>query len=132
MTDRATIEALIKQGYAARERGDVDAIIACFRPDGRFHLVGSPQAASICGLAAGHAELRAAMGALVANFEISQRDFVAILIDGNRAAVHSRVKARHVPNDKIVTTDILDLWTFENGEIVEILEFADTALINSL
>jgi ketosteroid isomerase-like protein len=131
MTDRA-IEALIKQGYAAREKGDVEAILACFRADGRFHFVGSPETASICGLAAGHAELRAAMTALVANFEILQRDFVAILIDGNRAAVHSRVKARHVPNGKIVTTDILDLWTFENGEIVEMVEFADTALVNSL
>jgi ketosteroid isomerase-like protein len=132
MTDRATIEALISRGYAARERGDVDAILACFHPDGRFHLVGAPRVTSICGLAAGHAELRAAMTALVANFEILQRDFIAILIDGNRAAVHSRVKARHVATDKTVTTDILDLWTLENGEIVEMLEFADTGLINSL
>lgn len=132
MTDRATIEALIKQGYAARDRGDVEAILACFRPDGRFHLAGSPQVSAICGVAAGHEELRATMTALVANFEITQRDFVAILVDGERAAVHSRIQARHVATNKTVTTDLLDLWTFENGKILEFVEFADTALVNSL
>ncbi len=132
MTERATIQALIEQGYAARKKGDVEAILALFHPDGRFQLVGSPQLTNICGVAAGHGELRAAMTALVANFEFLQRDVVSILIDGNQAAVHSRIKLRAVAKDRTVTTEILDLWTFEDGKILTFVEFADTALINSL
>ncbi len=29
-------------------------------------------------------------------------------------------------------TDMLDLWKFENGKVVELVEFVDTALINHL
>jgi ketosteroid isomerase-like protein len=39
---------------------------------------------------------------------------------------------RFIPKDRTVTTDILDLWKFENGKVVELVEFADTALINHL
>jgi ketosteroid isomerase-like protein len=70
------------------------------------------------------------MTGLMANFELLQRDFVSVLIDGNQAAIHSRVKLRSVPKDRTETTDILDLWKFEDGEIVELVEFANTALIN--
>jgi ketosteroid isomerase-like protein len=34
--------------------------------------------------------------------------------------------------DLTVSTDLLDLWKFESGKIVELIEFADTALVNDL
>jgi len=132
MTDRATLQALIEQGYAARQKGDVEAILALFHPDGRFHLMGAAQFTPVCGLAAGQDALRAAMGGLVAGFAFLQRDIVSLLIDGEQAAVHSHVTLRAVASDKTVTTDILDLWKFRDGKILELVEFADTALINSL
>jgi ketosteroid isomerase-like protein len=70
--------------------------------------------------------------ALVAAFEFVQRDIVNLIIEGQQAAVHSRVKLRFIPKDRTVTTDILDLWKFEDGKIVELVEFVDTALINNL
>jgi ketosteroid isomerase-like protein len=52
--------------------------------------------------------------------------------ESEQAAVHSRVTLRFVPKDLTVSTDLLDLWKFENGKIVELIEFADTALVNDL
>ncbi len=53
-------------------------------------------------------------------------------IDGEQAAVHSRVKITFIPGDKTFTTDILDSFLFKDGKIVKLVEFADTALIKQL
>jgi ketosteroid isomerase-like protein len=55
-----------------------------------------------------------------------------MMIDGERAAVHSRVKIRYVPRNMTVTTDLLDTFHFRDGKIVEFVEFADTALVKDL
>ena len=46
--------------------------------------------------------------------------------------VHSRVKIRFVPRDRTFTADLLNSFHFRDGKIVELLEFADTALIREL
>jgi ketosteroid isomerase-like protein len=55
-----------------------------------------------------------------------------MVIDGERAAVHSRVKIKYVPRGMTFTTDLLDLFHFNDGKIVELVEFADTALVKDL
>jgi ketosteroid isomerase-like protein len=132
MTDRKAIQALIDQGYHARKTGDVEAIIAIFHPAGRFELSGSKTLTAAAGTAQGHQALRTTFAGFIAAFEFIQRDVISIVIDGERAAVHSRVKMRFIPKDNTVTTDMLDLWKFENGKVVELVEFADTALVNHL
>jgi uncharacterized protein (TIGR02246 family) len=132
MTDRETIQALINQGYDARKTGDVEGIMALFHPDGKFELAGSKTHTAAAGIAQGHTALRTTLTGLTSAFEFVQRDFINIVIDGERAAVHSRVKLRFIPKDRTVTTDLLDLWKFENGKVVELVEFADTAMINDL
>jgi ketosteroid isomerase-like protein len=130
--DRAAIEALIERAYEARRTEDVEGIISVFHPEGKFELAGSKEVTAVAGIAKGHQALRIALANLIANFEFVQRDIVSMLIDGDRAAVHSRVNLRFVPKDKIATTELLDLWKFENGKIVELVEFADTAFVNDL
>jgi len=130
--DRDAIMGLIDRAYEARRTEDIEGIIAAFHPDGKFELAGSKDVTAVAGVAKGHQELRTALSGLVRNFEFVQRDILSILIDGDRAAVHSRVKLRFVPKDKVVTTDLLDLWKIENGKIVELVEFADTAVVNDL
>jgi ketosteroid isomerase-like protein len=130
--DRAAIEALIERAYEARKSEDVEGIISVFHPDGKFELAGSKDITAVAGVAKGHQELRITLTKLIANFEFVERDIISTLIDGDRAAVHSRVKLRFVPKDRTVTTELIDLWKFENGKIVELVEFADTAFINDL
>jgi ketosteroid isomerase-like protein len=54
------------------------------------------------------------------------------MVEDNRAAVHSRLKVRFVPKDIVFTSDVLDAFRFEDGKIIELVEFADTALIKSV
>jgi ketosteroid isomerase-like protein len=39
---------------------------------------------------------------------------------------------RFVPKDFVFTTEVLDTFRLEDGRIIELLEFADTALIKSV
>lgn len=132
MTDRGTIETLIHQIYEARRVGDVEKTLAAFHPDGKFVIAGAKAITSAATAIQGHGEIRPALAGLIAAFEFVQRDIVSMLIENDRAAVHSRVKLRFVPKNRTVTTDLLDLWTFTDGKIVELVEFVDTALVNDL
>jgi ketosteroid isomerase-like protein len=106
--------------------------MAIFHPDGKFELAGSKEHTAAAGSAQGHQELRTTLVGLVATFQFVQRDTISILIDGDRAAVRSHVVLRFNPKDKTMTTEFLDLWKLENGKIVELVEFVDTALVNEL
>jgi ketosteroid isomerase-like protein len=132
MTDRGTIEALIDRCYAARQKGDIEALMAAFDPDAVFELAGSKELVPAAEAARGHQNIRAAMTGLIAVFDFMDRDIISMVIDGERAAVHSRAKIKFVPQDRTFTTDLLDSFHFKDGKIVELLEFADTALIRDL
>lgn len=130
--DREAIKTLIDQAYEARRTESIEGVIAIFHPDAKFELAGAREHTPALGTAHGHQELRKTLAQLVANFQFLQRDIVSILIDGERAAVHSRVKLRFVPKDTTVTTELVDLWKFKDGKIVELIEFVDTALVNQM
>jgi uncharacterized protein (TIGR02246 family) len=130
--DREEIKALIEKAYEARRTEDMDAMIAVFHQDGKFQLAGSQVGTANARIAQGHRELRKTLAELIADFQFVERDIISSLIDGDRAAVHSRVKLRFIPKDRTVTTEVLDLWKVENRKIVELVEFVDTALISDL
>ena len=132
MTDRKTIEAVIERCYAARQKGDIETLMAAFDPDGVFELAGSKEMVAAVGAVRGHQAIRENMMGLIAAFDFIDRDIICMMIDGQRAAVHSRVKIKYVPRDMAFTTDLLDSFRFKDGKIVELLEFADTALIREL
>ena len=52
--------------------------------------------------------------------------------EGNRAVVHSRLVVRYKPKNKVWTTEVLDLFKFQDGKIMELIEFADTAQIKDM
>jgi uncharacterized protein (TIGR02246 family) len=130
--DREAVKALIEKAYEARRTEDMEGMIAVFHQDGKFQLAGSQVATATARIAQGHRELRKTLAELIADFQFVERDIISSLIDGDRAAVHSRVKLRFIPKDRTVTTEVLDLWKVENRKIVELVEFVDTALISDL
>jgi ketosteroid isomerase-like protein len=130
--DRLATQSLIDHLYALRNAGDLEGIVALFHPDCIFEIAGSKAKTAVAGTERGHHEVRRALANLIANFEFFERKVIRTVIEGGYAAVHSRVRLRSVPKDRTVTTDILDLCKFEDGKVVELLEFADTALINDL
>jgi ketosteroid isomerase-like protein len=132
VTNRDAIKTLIERIYEVRRTGDIEGAIAAFHPDGKFELAGSKEHTATIGKAEGHQELRETFAKLIAAFQFVARDIVNLVIEDERAAVHSRVKLRFVPKDRTVTTDLIDLWKFKDGKVLELLEFVDTALINDL
>ena len=132
MADREAVRRLIEKAYAARSKGDVAGILADFHADASFEFVGENKLLAMAGVTRGHSNLTQTMTQLSAAFEFTKRDYISFLIDGDRAAVHSRVTIRFVPKDHTFTTDILDLFEIRDGKIVELIEFADTALVKHL
>jgi ketosteroid isomerase-like protein len=132
MTNREAIEAVIVQSYAARENGDIEKLMSAFHPDAVFELAGSKTALVVAGAVQGHQDIRTTMAGFIKNFDFVHREIISMAIDGDCAAVHSRVEIRYNPGNKIFTTDILDSFLFEDGKISKLVEFADTALIKDL
>jgi ketosteroid isomerase-like protein len=132
MASREAMIETIHQAYDARDKSDIEGLMAAFHPNAVFELKGEKDIVEIAGAVQGHSNLRAAMTALIETFEFVKRDIVEAIVEGDRAAVRSRATIRFTPKDIVVTTDILDMFRFEDGKITELVEFADTALIKSL
>jgi len=75
-------------------------------------------------------EPRETFDGFIATFEFVDRQILSEVIEADRAAVHSRLTVRS--KDKTWTTDCLDLFKFQGGKIIELTEFADTALIKDM
>jgi ketosteroid isomerase-like protein len=129
---RETVLEPIRQAYAARDRGDLDGLMAAFHPDAAFTFVGDRKAVEIAGSVQGHPGLREALGGFIANFQFVERQILSELVDGDRAAVRSRLVVRYNPTNQTRTTECLDLLRFQDGKIIELIEFADTALVRDM
>jgi ketosteroid isomerase-like protein len=132
MTSRETMLEIIKAAYAARGRGDLDRLMIAFHSEAVFTLVGDKKSLDVVGSVQGHAELREAMGGYIANFEFVERNILSELVEGHRAVVHSRLVVRFKPKNRVWTSDVLDLFKFQDGKIIELIEFTDTAQIKAM
>jgi hypothetical protein len=66
--------------------------------------------------------VRAALTGFIETFEFMGRDIVDAMVEGDRAAVRSRLKVRFVPKDIVFISDVLDTFKFEDGKIIELVE----------
>jgi ketosteroid isomerase-like protein len=129
MATREQIMDVIHRAYDARAKGDIDAVMSAFQPHGVFELKGDKNALAVVGAVEGHPAVRSAINGLISSFEFLKRDIISTVVEGDRAVVHSRLTMRFVPNNKIIETELLDSFKIQDGKIVELIEFADTALL---
>jgi ketosteroid isomerase-like protein len=132
MANREAMLEVVRGAYAARGRGDLEGLMSAFHPTAVFTLVGDKKALDVVGSVQDHAGLREALGGYIANFEFGKREILSELVDGDRAVVHSRLVVRYKPKNKVWTTDVLDLFKFQDGKIIELIEFTDTAQIKDM
>ena len=128
MTDRNDVERLLKEAYAARKRGDVEAVCACFSENPIFTMAGSQQASPIAVRSTDGNAFRSMMAGLVKTFEWLDHEILAMIIDGSKAAVHWRGRIRSTLTGDEVVTELVDVVAVENGRIASLTEFCDTAL----
>jgi ketosteroid isomerase-like protein len=127
MTSREDIERALRDVYAARQRGDLDAIGRIFAPHARFQMAGS-NASPVAVRAEGAEQYRPLLAGMMKTFEVLDHQIVSMLIDGSKAAVQWRARLRSTITGETVETDLFDLIEMEDGRIRSFFEFCDTAL----
>jgi ketosteroid isomerase-like protein len=132
MGHREAMLDVIKRAYGARDGGDLEGLMDAFHSDAVFTLAGDQRSLDIAGSLRGHGEVKQAMRGFIASFQFVERTILSELVEGDRAAVHSRLVVRFLPTGDTRNVDVLDLFTFEAGKIVELVEFADTAQIRDM
>ena len=132
MTDREAMRKLVEQAYAERASGNLEGVMAAFHPDAVFELVGDNKILPLAGEVRGHPNVREAMVGFIDAFKFLKRDIIAFIAEGDRAAVHSRLEIRFAKTNVTFKTDVTDLFKFRDGKIIELVEFADTALIKDI
>lgn len=132
MANRDALLDQVRRAYAARGKGALDDLMTEFHPEAVFTLVGDKQALSVTGSAQGRSAVREGMDKFISTFEFVERHILSELVEGDRAAVHSRITVRFRAKNSEHKTEVLDLFRFQNGKIIELIEFADTGLIGKM
>jgi ketosteroid isomerase-like protein len=128
MTGRQAIENLLEEFYAARVRGDLDAVAKLFAANATFQIAGSDQASPMPMTVKGSAGIRKLMQTMITSFELGDFTIVEMLIDGGSAAVRWQATIHYTKTGQIFTTELADFITVANGQVVSFIEFLDTAL----
>jgi ketosteroid isomerase-like protein len=105
---------------------------ATSRPHAVFELKGDKRMLEVAGTVEGHANVKAALSRFIEGFQFKKRDILEEIVEGNRVAVHSRLEVLFVPKNKSFTSDVLDIFGFEDEKIIKLVEFTDTALIKNV
>ena len=124
MDTRASIDAILDQAYAARQRQDAAAAAACFTEDGCFRANGGPPTKS-------RTEQHNALQSMFEAFEVVGFEPHCRIIDPPRAVVHWHGTFR-AKNGQVGETDILDLIEVRDGKISSLTTFFDTAYAAAL
>ena len=109
MTERREIEHVLRELYASRVRGDLSGVCSCFCSDATFRIAGQSHAAPIAISSAGIDELRPLMALMIKTFKLSDQVILAMIIDGNRAAVHWRARVHSKVVGTTVLTELVDI-----------------------
>ena len=120
----------IQMAYAARVRGDKEALSQYWAEGAHFEIVGDPTLLEGVPLSA--PEPMEAVSALIDRFEFSDLKLLNSVVDGADIAVRWAVTIT-VAGKPPVNTQLFDLIKLnEAGKIVSLVQFVDTALVRHL
>jgi ketosteroid isomerase-like protein len=128
MSDRQTIENLLEELYAARVRGDLEALRKLFAANATFEVMGSDKASPMPMLVKGTPSVMGVLQNMIATFELSNFSVVEMLIDGASAAVRWQATVHHAGTGQVFSTELADFITIAGGQVTAFVEFLDTAL----
>jgi ketosteroid isomerase-like protein len=123
MMNRLQIERSLLDLYAARVRGDIDAVCKSFSDNARFEIAGASQS-PVAVTSAGVGEFRALLTLIIKSFKLEDQAILSMIIEGNKAAVHWRAKINSRITGTSVPTELIDLVECdEDGRITRYTEF---------
>ncbi len=126
MMDKSETAAAIRAVYAARVAGDIPRMLSYFADDACCTLHGQGLTAPEAPIS-GRAALAAVFGALVEVYKFEDWTEIALLVDGDRAALHWRARVTAARTGAAETFDVFDFVRFRGGKIVELDQCGDTA-----
>ncbi len=130
MPDRAEILRTIDDAYAARARGDKQALALAWAPGAHYRLAGDTSLVS--GFPTGPGEAVVTTADIIDLVEFRQFERIAAVVEDNKAAVLWRVTAS-VAGQPPVTTELFDLIEVdESGKLASMVQFCDTAALARL
>ena len=123
MPDRLEVERLLRELYAARLGGDLEALCRTFAEDARLDIAGTSYATPMAIRAAGLGEIRSWLALLVKTFQLGDQEILSMIIDGEAAAVHWRARIRSKITGATVLTELIDVVRVRDGRIASYTEF---------
>lgn len=123
MTDRLEIDRLMRELYAARERGDLDGVCQLFAQVAKFQIASARQVSAPAVTTSGANEFRPLLALLIRTFKLTDVTIISIVIDGAKAAVHWRADIHSKITGATVPTELVDLVEIRNSQIVSYIEF---------
>jgi ketosteroid isomerase-like protein len=123
MTDRLEIDRLMRRLYAARARGDLEAVCRAFSDDAKFQIASASQVKPLAVTATGVDEFRPLLALLIKTFRLSDLAILSLIIDSTKAAAHWRANIHSRITGATVATELVDLVEVRNARIVQYTEF---------
>jgi len=122
MTDRATIEGVLTDLYAARCSGDLSRLCGLFDVGASFRIAGTSAGKPIAMSARGMSDIRPWLALLIKSFRVSDQSILSLLIDGNKVAVHWQANILSRITGAVVSTELFDLVEVRERLIVAYVE----------
>ena len=120
----------IEEAYAARVRGDKEALSRYWAEGATFRIAGAPSL--VRGVPFSGATPMDAIDTLIDQFTFSDLTLLDSVVDGNKVAAHWQVTITPA-NGEPETTQLFDLIELDDeGKIRSLTQFADTALIRHM
>jgi ketosteroid isomerase-like protein len=121
--ERLAIDRLLRELYAARVRGDLDAVCGTFLNDARFEIAGASRGSPTVIASVGPDKFRPLLALMIKTFKISDHSILSIIIEGEKAAVHWRATVHSRVMGTMVATELVDLVEVRDDRISSYIEF---------
>src|ERR1700735_228434 len=119
MMGRIEIDRRMREFYAARVRGDLEAVCRSFFADAQFKIASASKVRPVAIRANGVEEIRPLMALLFKTFRLSDFAILAMTIDGAEVKVHWQANVRSKITGATVPTELADIVKLRDGFIAD-------------
>ena len=133
MTDRTHIEQSVRAFWKARLRDDLDAMMNLVADNAVYEM--NARGTGVPDLehpTKGKAAIMQVCRDLMDLWHFENWREIDLSIDGDKGILHWKARATCVPTQKSGEFDVVDVFRFRDGKIVDMRENTDTALIMKL
>ncbi|MGI9394886.1 MAG: nuclear transport factor 2 family protein [Boseongicola sp.] len=130
--DKSEATRFLMEFHEQRKLNDADALLEFFTEDAEFSIAGETRDNSIALRVGGPGAFAELLRSLVSDWEWINVDFKNIATDGDTLIARYFLTIHHVPADRTVTTDVVDIMEMRDGKVASMRQFVDTAHLSAI